>query len=190
MKTERELMLANEMYAPNDPDLSAMRFMARVMLHKYNASQPGESAFRHEVLHELLGALGEDVIIEPPFYCDYGKNIYLGSNFFANFGCTFLDCNEIRIGNNVMFGPSIQLYTAYHPLEAKARNSGRELAAAISIEDNVWIGGAAIVCPKVTIGKNSVIGAGAVVTKSIPANVFAAGNPCRVIKEIDNAHSD
>lgn len=185
-RSERELMLANEMYAPTDPELQKMHMQVRELMHAYNNSAPKDNDGRHKILKELLGGMGDAVEIRAPFFCDYGKHIYLGSTVFMNYNCVILDCNEVRIGDNVMFGPYVQVYTAYHPLEAGPRNSGRELAAPITIEDNVWLGGGAIICPDVTIGKNSVIGAGAVVTKSVPANVFAGGNPCKVIKEIEN----
>lgn len=186
MKSEREIMLANEMYLPSDPELSSLSLNARSLLYEFNLTHPNDNTLRQKILEKLLGRFGSNVEIRPPFFCDYGKHIYIGSTVFMNFNCVLLDCNEITIGNDVMFGPNVQIYTAYHPLGATLRNSGRELAAPIWIEDNVWLGGGVIVCPKVKIGKNSVIGSGAVVTKSIPENVFAAGNPAKVIKEIDN----
>ena len=186
MPSEKDIMLAGEMYLAGDPEIVAMRRKARMLLHKFNHSAPDDPDHRRLILQDLLGQMGQNLEIEPHFNCDYGSNIFVGDNVYMNFGCILLDCNTIQIGNNVMFGPSVQIYTAYHPLEAKARNSGRELAAPVSIGDNVWLGGGVMVCPKVTIGKNTVIGTGAVVTKSMPDNVFAAGNPCRVIKEIDN----
>jgi maltose O-acetyltransferase len=185
MKTERELMLANEMYLANDPELVRMRAYAAEFMQQYNTSLPADDYLRRELLDKYFGAVGKHVEIRPPFYCDYGSFIYLGSNVYMNFNCILLDCNEIRIGDNCMFGPNVQLYTAYHPMEATPRNSGRELAAPITIGNNVWLGGGVIVCPNVTIGNNTVIGAGAVVTKPIPDNVFAAGNPCKVIREIE-----
>ena len=133
-----------------------------------------------------MGMAGKNLWIEPPFYCDYGYNIQLGDHVFMNYNCCILDVSTVKIGNNVMFAPGVQVLTATHPLEAKPRNSGKEFAKPITIGNEVWVGGNAIICPGVTIGDRAVIGAGAVVTRDIPADVFAAGNPARVIKEIEN----
>ena len=141
---------------------------------------------RKHFFKELLGKTGQKFYIENPFTCDYGSNIYWGENSYANFGCIILDAAPVYIGENVMMAPSVKLLTATHPIEFKERNSGLEFAKSITIGDNVWIGGGAIINPGVTIGKNSVIGSGSVVTKDIPENVVAAGNPCKVLKEIDN----
>ena len=130
---------------------------------------------------------GENVYFEPPFHCEYGKHITLGENFYSNAGCVMLDVARIRIGNNVMFGPNVSIYTAGHPLHPDSRNSGYEYGIPVTIGNNVWIGGCCVILPGVTIGDNAVIGAGSVVTKDIPANVCAAGNPCRVIREITEA---
>jgi maltose O-acetyltransferase len=136
------------------------------------------------LLGQLFHSLGERITIEPPFHCDYGDNIKIGNDFFANFGCVFLDCNEITIGNNVMMASYVQFYTAHHPLDAATRNSGLELASPIKIGNSVWIGGGAIILPGVEIGDEAVIGAGSVVSRSIPPRVVAVGNPCRVIKQL------
>ena len=141
---------------------------------------------RFKVLYELIPDAGKGLFIEPPFFCDYGHNIKAGEHVFMNFNCCILDVCEVKIGSNTMFGPNVQIYTATHPLEHKARNSGREFAKPITIGKNVWIGGNAVICPGVTIGDNVVIGAGAIVTKSFPADVFIAGNPAKILKPIDN----
>jgi maltose O-acetyltransferase len=183
-RTECEKMLAGELYRAWDPELSAARLRARLLTHQYNATRPDDKELRVRLLRELLGAIGEHVGIEPPFQCDYGSNIYLGEGFFMNFGGIILDCNIVRIGDNVQCGPNVQILTAYHPLAAAERIKGAELASPITIGDNVWLGGGVIVCPGVSIGANTTIGAGAVVTRDVPGNVFAAGNPCRVISEL------
>jgi maltose O-acetyltransferase len=133
-------------------------------------------------LQELLGAVGEKPVITPPFHCDYGSNIFLGDRVYMNYGCVILDCNTVHIGDDTMFAPYVQVYAAYHPIDPTVRLSGRELAAPIRIGKNVWVGGGVIICPGVTIGDNTTIGAGSVVTKDIPANVVAVGNPCRVLR--------
>ena len=183
-RTEREKMLAGELYRAWDPELLAARRRARALTRRYNASHEDEAELRESLLRELLGAAGAAATIEPPFSCDYGDNIFLGDNFFMNFGGVILDCNVVRIGANVQCGPYVQLYAAYHPLDAAERIKGPELAAPITIGDNVWLGGGVIICPGVTIGANTTIGAGSVVTREIPAGVFAAGNPCRVIRAL------
>lgn len=177
-------MLSGQLYLASDPTLEAMRRRARRILRSYNSSTEEESSYRTELLNDLFGRVGPKVTIEPPFYCDYGSNIYAGDGFYMNFGCVILDCAEIRIGENVMFGPYVQVYAASHPLDAELRSSGPELAKPIQIGNRVWIGGGSILCPGIKIGDNTTIGAGSVVTQDIPANVFAAGNPCRVIKEL------
>ena len=141
---------------------------------------------RDRLFNELLPNSGTNLSIEPPFYCDYGSTIYLGNKVFINYNCCILDVCEVIIGDNCMFGPSVQIYTATHPLEADARNSGRELGKPIVIGHNVWIGGNATLCPGISLGDNVVVGAGAVVTKSFPENVVIAGNPAKIIKTITN----
>jgi maltose O-acetyltransferase len=183
-RTEREKMLTGELYRAWDPELVAARLRARSLTRRYNASREDEAALRVSLLRELLGAAGDNMTIEPPFHCDYGDNIFIGDGFFMNFGGVILDCSVVRIGANVQCGPYVQLYAAYHPLDAAERIKGPELAAPITIGDNVWLGGGVIVCPGVSIGANTTIGAGSVVTRDIPANVFAAGNPCRVVRPL------
>lgn len=184
MKTELQKMLSGELYNASDAQLVEMRIKARTLTTQYNAIPVENADERKALLQQLLGKIGENIDIQTPFYCDYGCHIYAGENLFMNFNCIILDCAEVRIGDNVMMGPNVQLYTATHPLQATERIKGPELAFPITIGNNVWLGGGAIVCPGVTIGDNTTIGSGSVVTKDIPANVFAAGNPCKVIKEL------
>lgn len=183
--TEREKMLAGELYLAADPELVAMRRRARRLTRLFNETTEDEEPRRERLLGELLGAMGEGVFIEPPFRCDYGSQITIGDRFYANFGCVILDCAPVRIGSEVKFGPSVQIYAATHPLDPAARAAGPELAFPVTIGDRAWIGGGAILCPGITIGENTVIGAGSVVTRDVPANVIAAGNPCRVIRPLD-----
>lgn len=182
--TERERMLAGEMYDPQDPELTALRNRARKLAHTYNQTAPDDSDGRLSLLQDLLGQDIQSIDIQPPFFCDYGVNIHVGEDVFMNFNCVVLDVAEVRIGDQTMLGPAVQIYTATHPLDAALRCSGRELGKPISIGRRVWIGGGAIICPGVSIGDDSTIGAGSVVTKDIPTGVFAAGNPCRVIRKI------
>lgn len=181
--TEKDKMLAGELYNPDDPDLSAIRREARALTRAYNSS--AEDDDREAMLHSLLGRVGSNPTIEPPFYCDYGKFIFLGDNVYLNFGCVILDCNEVHIGDHAMLGPYVQLYAAYHPINASERITDLECSKPINIGSNVWLGGGVIVLPGVTVGDNTTIGAGSVVTKDIPPNVVAVGNPCRVIKKIE-----
>jgi len=183
--TELEKMLAGHLYLASDPQLSAFRAEARALFTRFNQTLNTDQPLREEILTALLGSRGQTVDIQPPFYCDYGRHIHLGENVFINFNCTILDCAPVRMGNNVFIGPGVSLYAATHPLRASERNRGPELASPITLGDNVWLGGSVVVCPGVSIGNNTTIGAGSVVTRSIPANVFAAGNPCRVIREIE-----
>ena len=156
----------------------------RKKLYRFNNTEPWKFDELASQVREILGSAGKNVSILPPFYCDYGHHIQVGDNFFANYGCTILDVSPEKIGNNVMFAPRVSIYAAGHPLHPAARNTGYEYGAPVTIGDNVWLGGNVIVAPGVTIGENTVVGAGSVVTKDIPANVIAAGNPCRVIREI------
>lgn len=184
--TEKEKMIAGEMYMPIDPQLIEDRRHARIVFGTFNATHPDDAEKRKKSLQELFNQKSENLYIEPPFYCDYGYNIQLGENVYMNYNCCILDVSTVKIGNNTMFGPNVQIYTATHPLEFKVRNSGVEYAKPISIGDNVWVGGNVTICPGVTIGNNVVIGAGSVVTKSFPDDVVVAGNPARIIKTIDN----
>ena len=182
--TEKEKMLAGELYLAADEELVAQRLKARRLARLYNATTETDDEQRREILSQLFGAIGETISIEPSFQCDYGSNIFVGNNFYANFGCILLDCARIEIGDNVLLAPNVQLYTAYHPTDPQVRLGGKELASPITIGHNVWLGGGVIVCPGVRIGDNTIIGAGSVVTKDIPANVIAVGNPCRVIRHL------
>ncbi len=184
MKSEKQKMLDNELYRADDGELAEGRSRARQLTSDYNNLKESESEKRTPILRDLFGSIGEYVEINPPFRCDYGFNIHIENNLYMNCGCIILDCNKVSIGNDVQIGPNVQIYTAYHPTDPKTRKSGKEIAAPISIMDNVWIGGSVIICPGVTIGKNSVIGAGSVVTKNVPDNVIAAGNPSRVMRKI------
>ncbi|MDQ8205052.1 sugar O-acetyltransferase [Pelagicoccus sp. SDUM812003] len=177
-------MLAGEFYQAMDPQLSGERLRCRELIHAYNATPPNAFAQRAQLLRELFGGTHKTAYIEPPFRCDYGYNVFVGKAFYANFDCVFLDVNRIEIGEHVKLGPGVHLYTAAHPTDPEDRKAYKEFGKPIRIGANVWIGGGAIVCPGVTIGENAVIGAGSVVTKDIPANVMAAGNPCRVIREL------
>ena len=183
MRTERGRMLAGELYDPLDPELVAARDRARDLCQDLNATREREQDVRRAILEELFGRGGESVWMQPPFYCDYGSNILLGERVFFNFNCVVLDVCEVRIGDCTLFGPAVQIYTATHPMNAALRRE-QESGRPIEIGSDVWVGGGAIICPGVTIGSKSVIGAGSVVTREIPAGVFAAGNPCRVIREI------
>lgn len=183
-KTEKEKMLSGELYNAADLQLVAERLRARELCQALNALSPRASdAERSALLSELFGTPG-NVYITPPFFCDYGSNIQLGENVYFNFNCVILDAAKVTIGNNVLFGPAVQVYTASHPMPADERRSGQESARPINIGNDVWLGGGAIICPGVTIGDESVIGAGSVVVRDIPAGVVAAGNPCRVIRKI------
>jgi maltose O-acetyltransferase len=181
--TEREKMLAGELYNPLDAELAAARERARNLCWDLNATREADQTERRRILCELLGAGGEDVWMQPPLFCDYGTNIYLGSKCFFNFNCVLLDVCEIRIGDRSLFGPAVQIYAATHPMDAVLRRS-QESGKPITIGSDVWVGGGAIICPGVTIGSRSVIGAGSVVTKNIPDDVFAVGNPCVVKRQI------
>lgn len=184
--TEKEKMIKGLLYDPSDKELVSGRLKARLLSRKISEIPEDKERQRKHFFKELLGSTGQKFYIENPFICDYGFNIYWGENSYANFGCIILDAAPVYIGENVMMAPSVKLFTATHPIEFKERNKGLEFAKSITIGDNVWIGGGAIVNPGVTIGKNSVIGSGSVVTKDIPENVVAAGNPCRIIKNLTN----
>ena len=182
--TEREKMLSGELYNDADAELAAARRRARLLSRQFNDAAVENDDLRRAILRELLGACGENINIEAPFRCDYGFNIRVGERFYANFGVVILDCGLVTIGDDVKLAPNVQIYTAHHPLDLQTRLTWLELASPISIGNNVWIGGGAIILPNVSIGDNTVIGAGSVVTKNVPANVVAAGNPCRVLRAL------
>lgn len=183
-KTEKQKMLAGELYLPQDKELSENSKRARRLLRIYNSTTEEDTQRRKKILQELFGKIGPKIEIVPHFHCDYGSNIYVGDNFYMNFGCVILDCNIVEIGENVLCAPYVQIYTAYHPIEPEIRLTGKELASPVKIGNNVWIGGGAIICPGVKIGDNTTIGAGSVVVKDIPDGVVAVGNPCRVIRHL------
>jgi maltose O-acetyltransferase len=183
MATEKEKMLAGELYDALDPELVEARERARDLCHDLNATREREQAVRRRIMTKLLGGGGDSVWMQPPFYCDYGSNIYLGKRVYFNFNCVVLDVCEVKIGDFTFFGPAVQIYTGTHPLDAELRRT-QEFGKPVSIGSDVWVGGGAIVLPGVTIGSQTVIGAGSVVTKDIPDGVVAAGNPCRIIRQV------
>lgn len=185
MKTEKEKMLTGELYDPSDPQLVKERISARKLTRLFNGTVETEDEKRTELLKELFGSTERNIKVEPSLRCDYGYNIHVGANFFANFNCVFLDVREIRIGDNCMIAPGVHIYTATHPVNPVERNKGTEYGIPVTIGDNVWIGGSAVINPGVNIGDNVVIASGAVLTKDVPANVIVGGNPARIIKAID-----
>ena len=186
MKSPKEKMIAGIPYIDSDGKLFRERQYAKQELKRFNDSDPKHIKFRKQIIQKLFKATGARFFVEPPFHCDYGYNISIGENFYSNYNCTILDGAAVTIGDNVLFGPNVSLFTAGHPIHFEARNLGWEFTAPITIEDNVWIGVQTVVNPGVHIGENSVIGSGSVVTRDIPPNVVAAGNPCRVIREISD----
>ena len=184
MESEKGKMLKGELYNPFDPQLVRERLRARELCMAFNSTSPDEMDERSRLIRELIPESGQGVFIEPPFFCDYGCNITLGDMVFFNFNCVVLDVAPVIIGYGVLFGPAVQIYSAMHPLSAVKRREGLEFGKSIEIGNEVWVGGGAIICPGVHIGARSVIGAGSVVTRNIPEDVFAAGNPCRVYKSI------
>ncbi len=184
MKTEREKMISGEYYNPADTELSTMRKQARRLTEQMNRCGTDHKEERKRLVQELFGSSGEGLYLETGFQCDYGCNIHVGSNFYANFNCVILDVAEVCFGNNCMLGPQVGIYTATHPLDPLERISGKEFAKPIKIGDNCWIGGHATINPGVSLGNNVVVASGAVVTKSFGDNVVLAGNPARIIREI------
>ena len=181
--TEREKMIAGGLYDPFDPELVAGRERARDLCQALNATRESQQEERRRILRDLFGTGGDSVWMQPPFFCDYGTNIELGERVFFNFNCVVLDVCRVRIGDFTLCGPAVQIYTPMHPLNAEQRRR-EEFGKPIEIGSDVWIGGGAIILPGVRIGSRAVIGAGSVVTRDVPDGVFAAGNPCRVIREI------
>lgn len=184
-QTELEKMVTGQDYNPKDPELTKKRWQAREMLKEWEALPYQGWSAKRQLWKRIFASIKANLTIELPFICDYGENIYFGESVFINFDCIFLDSAPIRIGNRVMFAPSVKLFTATHPLHHEKRNSGLEFAKPINIGSDVWIGGGAIVNPGISIGDRSVIGSGSVVTKDVPSDVLVAGNPARVIKAID-----
>lgn len=183
-KTEKEKMVGGELYMAADPELVHDRLRARSLTRAYNLSLETEDEQRKAILKELFGSTGKQLYVEPTFRCDYGYNIHVGENFYANFDCVLLDVCEIRIGDNCLLAPGIHIYTATHPLEPRLRSSGAEYGKPVTIGHDVWIGGRAIINPGVTIGNGVVVASGAVVTKDVPDHVVVGGNPARVLKQI------
>lgn len=182
--TQKELMLSGQLYIADDKELKVNFCYAKELTRKINATTEKELEYRGKLIKQLFKSVGDNVYIEPPFRCDYGKNITIGHNFYANYDCIILDVCDVIIGNNVFFAPRVSLYSAAHPIDAEIRNSKLEYGKKIVIGDNVWLGGNVIVNPGVTIGNNVVIGSGSVVTKDIPSDVIAVGNPCKVLRKI------
>jgi maltose O-acetyltransferase len=186
MKTEKQKMVSGELYDALDPELSKDRMHARMLLKSFNDSGVEAEEERKSIVRELLPNAGGDLWLQAPFYCDYGYNIITGEKVFLNFNCIILDVMQVYIGNRTMAGPNVQIYTATHPMDFKERASGREYAKPVHIGEDVWIGGGVIICPGVNIGDRTVIGAGSVVTRDIPSDVFAAGNPCKIIRNLEH----
>ncbi len=183
-RSMRERMLAGDDYIADDPELAEWSMAARDLAAAYNATTARQAPLRRSLLEQLLGSIGEDTEIRPPFHVDYGTHISIGARCFANFGLVALDVATIDIGDDVQIGPHVQLLTPTHPLDAQARRDKWEGAQPITIGDNVWLGGGVIVCPGVSIGADTVVGAGSVVTRDLPAGVLAVGNPARVVREL------
>lgn len=177
-------MLAGELYMADDPELAAAYARAQTILTQFNARRGDEISALTALLGELVGHLGEGAIVKPSLRCDYGFNIAIGARSFVNYDCVMLDCNTITIGEEVQIAPGVHIYTATHPLDALKRRSGLEYAQPVVIGSGVWLGGRSVICPGVTIEENTVVGAGSMVTKDLPANVLAVGNPCRVIRAL------
>jgi maltose O-acetyltransferase len=181
---QKERMLNELPYKSWLDGLPEERKAVRVKIREYNMLEPGDRDRRNDLIREILGKTGKELFIEVPFRCDYGYNIEVGENFYANFNLVILDVAKVKIGDNVMMAPNVAIYTAGHPVHPVSRNSGYEYGIPITIGNNVWIGGNVVINPGVNIGDNVIIGAGSVVTKDIPANMIAVGNPCRSVKEI------
>src|SRR5690242_20156000 len=185
MSSEREKMIAGELYDAMDPELVASRDRARTLCQTLNATREAEQDVRRDLLRQLFGKGGETVWMQPPFFCDYGWNTELGERVFFNFNCIVLDVCPVKIGDYTLFGPGVQILTPMHPLNAGLRRQ-QEFGKPISIGSDVWVGGGALILPGVRIGSRSVIGAGSIVTRDLPDDVLAAGNPCRILRDISN----
>ena len=184
-QTQKKRMLDQKLYKV-DQNIKKEAIKAKILLQQYNNTDVLETEKRNKIIKQLFGKIGKNYYIEPPFYCDFGQNTYVGENLYINTNAIFLDVAKITIGDNVMLGPRVGLYTAGHPLDPIVRNTQLEFGKEIHIGNNVWIGGSSVVCPGVSIGDNTVIGAGSVVTKDIPANCVAVGNPCKVLRQLTN----
>ena len=189
--TEKEKMLTGEIYSAVDPELLRELNEVKEVIYEYNSLRPSEHEKRLEILKSLLGHIGDDaIIINQPFYCDYGKQIRVGKRFFANFSFTVLDEANVTIGDDCFIGPNVSIYTACHSTDPVERNSRKEWALPVAVGNNVWIGGAVTILPGVTIGDNVTIGAGSVVVRDIPSNCVAVGNPCKVVRKLDNLNNE
>ncbi len=184
MLSEKKKMISGQPYKANDTELIQERLTIREILYDFNHTRPAESNKAQILIRKIFGQVGKNCFVEPDFKCDYGYNITVGDNFYANFNCIILDCAKVTIGNNVFFAPNVNIYTAGHPIHQDLRLQEIEYAFPVTIGNNVWIGGNVVINPNITIGDNVVIGSGSVVTKDIPKNVIAAGNPCKVVREI------
>ena len=184
--SEHRKMLAGELYDPRDPELTLARERARDLCRLLNATSDSQASQRRGIVRELFGTGGDTVLVQPPFYCDYGSNIHLGPRVYFNFNCIVLDVCEVRIGEHALFGPGVQILTPLHPMDAALRRE-RESGKRVSIGADVWVGGGALILAGVQIGSRAIIGAGSVVTRDVPDDVFAAGNPCRVIRHLAEA---
>ena len=185
MPTAKERMLAGELYDPTDPELVAERERARALVRLYNRTTATDDERRAMLLEDLFGAVGDDPTVEPPFRCDYGAQVAVGDDFFANFGCVFLDVCPVEFGDRCLLGPSVHVYTATHPLDAATRAEGREFGEPVTVGDDVWVGGQAVLNPGVSVGDRSVVASGAVVTGDVPDDVVVGGNPAEVVRELD-----
>lgn len=190
MMSEKERMLSGELYIASDKELAMDNKNARVLTRLFNTSTEKQMAYRRQILKELFASSGENIHIEPPFRCDYGCHVSIGENFYANYDCIIIDVCDVKIGENVLFGPRVSIYTAGHPIDAEVRNTQLEFGTPITIGNDVWIGGNTVINPGVTIGDNVVIGSGSVITKDIPNGVIAVGNPCRVLRPITIADKE
>jgi len=188
--SEKERMLSGELYIANDKELAMDNKNARILTRLFNTSTEEQMAYRRQILKELFASSGENIHIEPPFRCDYGCHISIGENFYANYDCIIIDVCDVKIGENVLFGPRVSIYTAGHPVDAEVRNTQLEFGKPITIGNDVWIGGNTVINPGVTIGDNVVIGSGSIITKDIPSSVIAVGNPCRVLRPITIADKE
>lgn len=178
-------MLSGELYNALDPELSEERLQARLLIQQLNNTREDEAEKRKVVLTKLLPNAGANLWLQPPFYCDYGYNIVTGEGVFLNFNCVVLDVMQVSIGSRTLFGPNVQVFTATHPVDYKLRASGLEYAKPVTVGEDTWIGGSVVINPGVFIGDRTIIGAGSVVTRDIPSDVFAAGNPCKVIRNLE-----
>lgn len=181
---EKQRMLSGKLYIAKDEELAKENKKGKIITRLFNNSLEEEQEYRKELLKDLFAETGENIYIEPPFRCDYGCNIYIGENFYANFDCIILDVCNVRIGDNVLFGPRVNIFAASHPIDASVRNSGLEYGKEVKIGNSVWVGGNTVINPGITIGDNVIIGSGSVVTKDVQSNVIVAGNPARVIRKI------